>query len=357
MSHIHRSGQRIIIPTDVSVTEAMLLASPEPIPEDKIIFEESDTGRTVTHGNFKTQVKRTAAWLKQHLNLVPGDVVTIISSSCIDYIVATHAVWWLGGVVSMINDALSPKDMAWGLDLVQPQFVIVGAAATEKLSQSFKVSSHSSAIRKVVTIGKTPSYPGLSDDISGESLSHPEHYSLRDSDNRQLPAAIVLSSGTTGRSKAVVLSHHNLIAANYQLRADNADNWRSNMREVFFPPLSHVYATYVVMTGAPWLGYFVCIMPRFDLGRFCQLLSERKATMARLVPPVAKMLAESPITRRFEYPDLEYFTCSAAPLSEETAEKLRKTFPHVALGQSECPFLLTDGLVRILTILCSIWVH
>ena len=334
MSQIHRSQQRIIIPTDLSITEATLLDDPVHVPDDKILFEEAFTGYTATYLGFKRQVRYTAAWLKTHLGVTAGDIVTIISPSSIDYVVATHAVWWLGGVVSMINDALSPKDLAHGLEVVQPQFILVGSSAVEKLKKALQITSQKVSVNRVVTLGQTESYPSWADVMrrgegsqvlptqdshkSNSSLppfAEVEHYSLRNSDNRRILAAIVLSSGTTGRSKAVMMSHHNLIAANYQLRADNPQNWRSDMREVFFPPLSHVYATYVVMTGAPWLGYYVCLMPRFDLATFCRLLSERKATMARLVPPVAKMMSESPIVKQYTYPSLEYFSCSAAPLS------------------------------------------
>lgn len=333
MSQVYRSKQRVIIPTDISITEATLLNDHDHIPDDKVIFEEAFTGLTATYLEFKNQVRLTAAWLKHHLNLTAGDVVTIVAPSCIDYIVAVHAVWWLGGIVSMINDALSPKDLAYGLEVVQPKFLIVGSAAIDKLKQSLHLNPPSVPISGIVTVGRTVSYPCWSDVVrrrqepeqlrsrdkkdtrnSLKPLAE-ESYSLRNGDNRSVLAAVVLSSGTTGRSKAVMLSHHNLIAANYQLRADNPQNWQSGMREVFFPPLSHVYATYVVITGAPWLGYYVCLMPRFDLETFCRLMSERRATLARLVPPVAKMLAESPITRRYTYPSLEYFTCSAAPLS------------------------------------------
>ena len=45
-----------------------------------------------------------------------------------------------------------------------------------------------------------------------------------------------------------------------------------------------------------------------------KLMHEKRATLARLVPPVAVMLAENPIVDKYQYPDLEYFSCSAAPL-------------------------------------------
>ena len=63
----------------------------------------------------------------------------------------------------------------------------------------------------------------------------PEVYVLDGKDARQKCGAVVLSSGTTGSPKAVMLSHHNLIAICEMLRYHNEDNWRGSMREIFFP--------------------------------------------------------------------------------------------------------------------------
>lgn len=74
-----------------------------------------------------------------------------------------------------------------------------------------------------------------------DDLSLPEHsqdevcFSLSGKDAHTYCAAIMLSSGTTGSPKAVMLSHHNLVASAQQLRGHNPDNWNGSMREVFFP--------------------------------------------------------------------------------------------------------------------------
>jgi 4-coumarate--CoA ligase len=43
-------------------------------------------------------------------------------------------------------------------------------------------------------------------------------------------------------------------------------------------------------------------------------MHEKQATLARLVPPVALALAESKVPDKYGYPNLEYFSFSAAPL-------------------------------------------
>jgi hypothetical protein len=81
-------------------------------------------------------------------------------------------------------------------------------------------------------------------------------------------------------------------------------------------------------------------MERFDLEQFCkvraeltsiftllfvsvqklmkcspqQLMQDRRATLARIVPAIAKALAEDPIVRKYRYDALEYFTSGGAPV-------------------------------------------
>jgi acyl-CoA synthetase (AMP-forming)/AMP-acid ligase II len=317
---IHYSATWTAIPDNLSISQLMQHGVENTHPE-KVIYEEATTGKTASYGFFHRRVRQTAYNLRQALFLRPGDIVSISASSCIDYILTAHAVWWAGGVVSLINNTLHVDEITHALDLIKPRILIVDSTLYAKIP-AIKEASHCAREpnkMKIFTIGSEastdwPPLPmvNLLPNESGLELHNPIR--ANNFDARKTCAAILLSSGTTGASKAVMLSHHNLVAACFQLRSDNPQNWRGSQREIFFPPLSHVYALYVCFTMNLWLGSYVCLMPRFDLELYCRLMQDRSATLARIVPAVAKMLSESPIVGKYKYPKLEYFSCSAAPL-------------------------------------------
>lgn len=306
------------IPDDIYISQLMQ-DNAEQTPPDKIIYEEALTGKFATYGSFHRQLRRTAYAFREQFRFEPGQTVSISASSRIDYILTAQAVWWAGGVVSPINNSLHPEEIARAIDLVKPNFLVVDETLHQKIASIMKFSKQCGANKlQILTIGipsdHWPAFPiSYSPSLDDEpELQNP--IAAPGGTPKTTCAAILLSSGTTGMPKAVMLSHYNLVATCFQLRDDNPQNWRGSQREIFFPPLSHVYALYVCFTMCSWLGAYVCLMPRFELELYCRLLQDRKATLARIVPPIAKLLGEHPVVRKYRYPLLEYFSCSAAPL-------------------------------------------
>ncbi|KAJ5414131.1 NRPS-like protein biosynthetic cluster [Penicillium cosmopolitanum] len=319
---------------DRSVTQ-MMLENTANVDPNKVISEDILTGKTITYETLRGEAFK-AAWAFRHrLGLKVGDTVTIIGRSCVDYIIATHAIWAAGGVVSTINHSSSAKEIAHAVKVIKPHFFIVDGIYQRKLREALTLAQHSEVTISTMVSRLDGHLLFPNDFLTWESKRvEPEAYVLDGQDARTRCAALVLSSGTTGLPKAVMLSHYNLTGICEALRGHNPDNWRESMREVFFPPLSHIYGLYVCALMGPWLGYYVCMVPQFELDTYCRLMHEKHATLARLVPPVAVMLAENPIVDNYQYPNLEYFSCSAAPLKPAVASKLRNRFPLVSLCQT-----------------------
>jgi long-subunit acyl-CoA synthetase (AMP-forming) len=59
-------------------------------------------------------------------------------------------------------------------------------------------------------------------------------FDLSGKDNRQYPAAVGFSSGTSGKPKGVYLTHHNMLAYAMNNRAAGPESSHSGMRQVFY---------------------------------------------------------------------------------------------------------------------------
>jgi acyl-CoA synthetase (AMP-forming)/AMP-acid ligase II len=131
-------------------------------------------------------------------------------------------------------------------------------------------------------------------------------------------AAILYSSGTTGLSKGVMLSHRNLVANMVQSEAVLALS--SDDVVIAVLPFFHVYGLSVIMNLGLLAGATLVTMPRFELEQFLDLLERHEVTRAYVVPPIALALAKHPAVDGRDLSALRHILSGAAPLGAELAE-------------------------------------
>ena len=136
-------------------------------------------------------------------------------------------------------------------------------------------------------------------------------------DPRDDLAVLPFSSGTTGLSKGVMLTHHNLVANMCQTEALE----RLDVDEVVIGilPFYHIYGMVVVMSLALHQGTTVVTLPRFELEQFLDTMQRHRVTTAYLVPPIVLALAKHPLVDRYDLSSLRHITSGAAPLPESVA--------------------------------------
>lgn len=105
-------------------------------------------------------------------------------------------------------------------------------------------------------------------------------------------AALPCSSGTTGLSKGVMLTHGNLLASLAVL--DSAVHLTEDDVALAVLPLFHIYGLNVLMNPVLSAGATMVTMARFELGAFLRAIEQDRVTALYAVPPIINALARHP---------------------------------------------------------------
>jgi malonyl-CoA/methylmalonyl-CoA synthetase len=150
-------------------------------------------------------------------------------------------------------------------------------------------------------------------------------------------AAIVYTSGTTGRSKGAILTHNNFATNAVNLTAC----WRITQEDRYLAvlPLFHVHG---LGNGiACWLlsGCLMRLTERFDIKTAPEIFASFQPTLFFGVPTVYVRLLELPDEQAKQIGEkMRLFVCGSAPLPANVLEDFRQKFGHTILeryGMSE----------------------
>ncbi|MFT4268925.1 MAG: malonyl-CoA synthase [Xenophilus sp.] len=154
-------------------------------------------------------------------------------------------------------------------------------------------------------------------------------------------AAILYTSGTTGRSKGAMLTHRNLLSNAEVLR----DYWGWTHGDVLLHalPIFHVHGLFVAIHGALLNGSRMIWFAKFDPKRVIARLPD--ATVFMGVPTLyVRMLAEPTLTHK-QCEDMRLFISGSAPLLIETFGEWQARTGHTILeryGMSETIMLTSN---------------
>ncbi|XP_020597479.1 putative 4-coumarate--CoA ligase-like 8, partial [Phalaenopsis equestris] len=150
------------------------------------------------------------------------------------------------------------------------------------------------------------------------------------------PAALMYSSGTTGRSKGVVCTHRNLVHVASVLRRIWGEGRQSNYKDVYLcaVPLFHMFGFSVFVCGAVAAGATVVVMERYSLEGMLEAVDRLGVTRIPAVPPmVVQLVKNRELSRGYDLSSLTEVICSGAPLARDHMERFAECYPGVVLSQ------------------------
>jgi len=264
------------------------------------------SGRQISFGQLQIMVKKMAAGLHKR-GFVKGDVLAIFSPNLPEYGVAFLGAAAIGGINTTVNSLYSERELSHQLQDSGAKFLLTIPAFLDRALPA----AQASGIEEVFVFGEADQATSFS-----ELLDNDGHYPQLSINIKEDIVALPYSSGTTGLSKGVMLTHYNLIANMCISSVPNPVDEKDTMIAVL--PFFHIYGMVLIMCLAAYRGATLITMPRFDLEQFLQLVQDYKVTCLSLVPPLILALAKHPIVDNYNLSSVRLISSGAAPLGEET---------------------------------------
>ncbi|CAN6285637.1 unnamed protein product [Urochloa humidicola] len=282
---------------------------------------DSATGQSLTFAAVRSAILTTAVALASRAGVRPGDVVLILAPNCVLYPICFFAVTALGAVATtakQVADAraklaitvseLLPKIA----DLRLPAIVLDGDAASATASMPRGAS---------VTL--------YSDLIAGAQEKEYRRPPIKQSDT----AALLYSSGTTGASKGVILTHRNFISAAAMVIADQDEHGEGPNVFLCFLPMFHIFGLSIITFAQMQRGNTIVVMSRFDMDAVMAAVERHRVTYLFGVPPVMIALAKLGRAGKYDLSSLRFIGSGAAPLGKDVMEVVAKNFPDADIVQ------------------------
>ncbi|XP_075637786.1 putative CoA ligase CCL10 isoform X1 [Castanea sativa] len=292
---------------------------------------DADSGETLTFHQLKLQVSKLAYSLL-HLNIHTNDVVLIVAPNSIHFPVCFLAIVALGAIASTCNPLYTLPELSKQVQDCNPKLVITVPELWHNIKE-LNLPSIIIGSSKSTSFAEVPSskiwYYSEPIEMSIMECELPDK-TVKQTDT----AALMYSSGTTGTSKGVILTHRNFIAASLMVPADQ-DRY-GDPKNVFlcFLPMFHIFGLSVVTYSQLRRGNTVVSMVKFELEKVLLAVEKYRVTHLFVVPPVMIALAkQSLVMKKYDLSSLRQVGSGAAPLGKDVMEECTKNMPHVDIIQ------------------------
>jgi len=282
---------------------------------DKLAIDAPD-GMSLTYGALFERAGRAARSLAD-LGVEPGDRVAVQIDKSPDMIVLALACLKAGAALLPLNPAYTLAELEYFLSDAGPALTIcrpASLAAVQGLAARL-------GLKAVESLGARREGT-FADRIATAS---PDFAIVpRGPDDL---AALLYTSGTTGRSKGAMLTHDNLASNASAL----ADLWRFAADDVLIHalPLFHTHGLFVAANVALLAGATMIFQPRFEPDAVVAALPRATALMG--VPTFYTRLLDHPGLIQAATAHMRLFVSGSAPLLGETHRRWREKTGHAIL--------------------------
>ena len=281
---------------------------------NRLAIETLD-GQRVSYGELVARTGQMANVLVSR-GLKPGDRVAAQGEKSVSGLVLYLATVRAGAVYLPLNAAYTLNELEYFITDAEPALVVCDPP---------KVDGISAIAAKVHARVETLGADGKGSLTEAADKASKEFWTVARA-NDDL-AAILYTSGTTGRSKGAMLSHDNLASNSLTL----VDYWRFTDKDVLVHalPIYHTHGLFVASNVTLFARASMIFLPKFDPDLIIRLMA--RATVLMGVPTFYTRLLQNPALNRDSTKHMRLFVSGSAPLLAETHREWAARTGHAIL--------------------------
>jgi len=283
--------------------------------DHSLFLQNHQTDVAVTYQAFFANAERMAQVLVE-TGVAPGDRVAVQAPKTVAMLELYVATVLAGGVFLPLNPAYTASEITYFLTDAEPRILVCDPTREGELSPVAKQAG----VSEVLTIGANE---------SGTLVERRDAVVSGFTAVKRGPddlAAILYTSGTTGRSKGAMLTHRALASNAQTLK----DVWQFNADDVLIHalPIFHTHGLFVATNVMLMAGSSCIFMAKFDADDILDNMP--KATVLMGVPTFYVRLLEADALSKASAA-MRLFVSGSAPLLAETHDRWRAVTGHAIL--------------------------
>ncbi len=289
--------------------------------ESNYLFDEIFKSKETSSNIFLINENKETSYLEFHeivnqisnylvdINLLPGDRVAIQAEKNVIQLATYVATIKAGGVYLPLNTGYTLSELEYFFNDAKPKVIIVDDEIQNEIKN---LVSYSSVSILSLNLDETGS-------LTEQIKNYPKKFQSIKRNENDL-AAILYTSGTTGKSKGAMLSHRNLVSNSEVLR----DFWKFTENDVLLHmlPIYHTHGLFVACNLLAIVGGSMIFLEKFDVEK--ALLWMKRATSMMGVPTFYTRLLASEKLNNESAKHMRLFISGSAPLLSETHIEFEK---------------------------------
>lgn len=275
---------------------------------DRVVLVEGK--RRSTFRDLLDMADRFAAAL-EGAGVAPGERVAVLLPNCGWFAAVTIGAWKVGAVPMPLNPNLTASELAGIFRAGEPAAIVAGP---ERLAVARDAAGRVDGLAVRAWFTQREAEPAATALDALPPVAAPIW-----TDQPGDVAAILFTSGTSGRPRGVMLRHQGILFCIGRLAEMTPIRGETALCGL---PLFHVYSLVLVLLAQLLRGGRVVLEPGFQFPSFLEVMARERVSTLMAVPPLLQLLVmQSDLVDKIDLSALRHVFCGGAPLSRALAER------------------------------------